>query len=252
MESRRFPSDGIEIAFVDEGEGEPIVLIHGFASNLRVNWASTGWIDTLTGAGRRVIAMDVRGHGESEKLYDPELYRVEFMARDAANLMKHLRLGRADVMGYSMGARITAFLALREPEMVRSAILGGLGMALVDGMSGGDAIVAALEAPSLADVVGEPGRAYRKFAEQTRGDLRALAACMTVARETVPAATLATLRVPVLVAVGEKDAVSGSGEGLARLVPGAEAFVIPNRDHLLATGAAPFKERVLRFLANRP
>ncbi|KAB2874770.1 MAG: alpha/beta hydrolase [Bauldia sp.] len=252
MESRRFISGDVEIAFVDEGGGEPILLIHGFASNLRVNWASTGWIDTLTDAGRRVIAMDVRGHGESEKLYDPELYRVEAMARDAANLIDHLGLGRADVMGYSMGARITAFLAVRDPAKVRSAILGGLGMALVEGMAGGDAIVAALEAPSLDVVVGEPGRAYRKFAEQTRADLRALAACMTVARETMPAATLATIRVPVLVAVGEKDAVAGSGEALARLIPGAEAFTIPNRDHMLATGAAPFKKRALEFLEQRP
>jgi len=252
MESQSFVSDGVGIAYVDEGAGEPILLIHGFASNLRVNWASTGWIDTLTAAGRRVIAMDVRGHGESEKVYDPELYRVEFMARDAANLIDHLGLGRADVMGYSMGGRIAAFLAVRAPEKVRSAIIGGLGMALVEGMAGGDAIVAALEAPSLADVTGEPGRAYRKFAEQTRSDLPALAACMTVARETMPAATLQTIRLPVLVAVGDKDAVSGSGEGLARLIPGAEFLPIPNRDHMLATGAAPYKAGVLDFLRRRP
>ena len=252
METQSFFSDGIEIAYVDTGGGEPILLIHGFASNLRVNWGSTGWIDTLIDAGRRVIAMDVRGHGESEKLYDPEQYRVEFMARDAANLIRYLGLRRADVMGYSMGARITAFLAARSPETVRAAILGGLGMALVDGVTGGDAIVAALEAPSLAAVQGEPGRAYRKFAEQTRSDLRALAACMTVARETMPAATLATLGMPVLVAVGEKDAVSGSGPELAALIPGAESLVIPNRDHMLATGAALYKEGVLTFLKHRP
>jgi pimeloyl-ACP methyl ester carboxylesterase len=245
-------SDGVDIAFLDEGEGEPILLIHGFASSVAVNWGATGWIDTLKRAGRRVIAMDVRGHGRSEKLHDPEAYRVELMARDARNLLAHLAIPRADVMGYSMGGRITAFLALAEPENVRSAILGGIGMALVEGMPGGDDIVLALRAPSLEAVAGEPGRAYRKFAEQTGSDLDALAACMQRSRETIPSEKLATIRVPVLIAVGEKDSVAGSAEGLARLIPGAELFIVPRRDHMLATGSAPFKEAVLDFLKRRP
>lgn len=252
MDSRHFPSDGVDIAFIDEGDGEPILLIHGFASNIAVNWRSTGWIDTLRKAGRRVVALDVRGHGRSGKPYDPEAYRVGRMAADAANLLDHLGIARADVMGYSMGARITAKLALTRPEKVRSTILGGLGMALVEGMGGGDAIVAALEAPSLAEVTDETGRAYRKFAEQTRSDLRALAACMRMARETFTPAELAGLSMPVLIAVGEKDAVAGSPTELARLIPGAEAFVIAGRDHMLSTGAPAYKDRVVAFLGERP
>lgn len=252
MEFQHFSSDGVDIAFLDEGDGEPILLIHGFASNIVINWGSTSWIDTLIGAGRRVIALDVRGHGRSAKLYDPAQYAVELMARDAANLLAHLGIARADVMGYSMGARVTAVLALRSPRMVRSAILGGMGAALVEGIGGEDAIVAALEASSLDDVVGEPGRAYRKFAEQTGSDLKALAACMKVSRETIAAESLATLDMPVLIAVGEKDTVAGSAEGLSRLIPRAQAFVIPGRDHMLATGANPFKRRVVAFLDERP
>lgn len=252
MHRQHFDSAGVDIAYIDEGAGEPILLIHGFASNIAVNWASTGWIDRLRDAGRRVIALDVRGHGASEKLYDPAAYRAPLMAEDAANLLDHLAIPQADVMGYSMGARITAFLALAEPAKVRCAILGGLGLGLVDGLDGADAIVRALEAPSLDVVEGEPGRAYRKFAEQTRSDLKALAACMRSSRETLSPAQLAGMKVPLLVCVGEKDAVAGSAEGLARLIPGAEAFVIPNRDHMLATGAPAYKNRVLEFLDRRP
>ena len=91
--------------FLDEGEGEPIVLIHGFASNKEVNWVYPGWVTTLRRAGRRVIALDNRGHGESTKLYDPAAYHSAIMAEDVRALLDHLGLGRADVMGYSMGAR---------------------------------------------------------------------------------------------------------------------------------------------------
>src|SRR5580692_2244314 len=119
----RFSHDDVEIAFLDEGEGPPIVLVHGFASNKEVNWVYTSWVTTLTGAGRRVIALDNRGHGASTKLYDPSAYHSATMAADVCALLDHLRLTQADVLGYSLGARITAFLALAHPERVRSGVL---------------------------------------------------------------------------------------------------------------------------------
>jgi pimeloyl-ACP methyl ester carboxylesterase len=252
MATQHFTSEGAEIAFLDQGEGEPILLIHGFASNSVVNWGATGWIDTLKRAGRRVIAMDVRGHGKSQKFYNPEAFHLEIMARDAANLIDHLGLARADVMGYSMGGRVAAFLAVGDPEKVRSLIIGGLGMALVDGMEGEDEIVAALEAPSLEAVTGTAGRAYRKFAEQTGSDVRALAACMRVARENLAPEQLATIDVPVLIAVGEKDAIAGSPEELGTFIPNSEVLVIPRRDHMLATADQSFIAATLAFLERVP
>src|ERR1700728_1986307 len=147
-----FSHDGVEIAFLDEGEGEPIVLVHGFASNKEVNWVAPGWVSTLKRGGRRVIALDNRGHGASTKLYDPAAYHSTIMADDVRALLDHLGLPRADVMGYSMGARIAAFLALARPERVRSVVLGGLGIRLVEGMGGVDAIARGLEAPTLAEL----------------------------------------------------------------------------------------------------
>src|SRR5689334_15017141 len=129
-----FTSGAVEIAYLDEGEGEPIVLVHGFASTKETNWVQPGWITTLGGAGRRVIALDNRGHGASSKLYDPAAYQSATMAEDVRALLDHLTIERADVMGYSMGARITAFLAVNHPARVRSAIFGGLGIRLVGGV----------------------------------------------------------------------------------------------------------------------
>jgi pimeloyl-ACP methyl ester carboxylesterase len=252
---RRMPNfthGDVEIAFLDEGEGEPIVLVHGFASNKEVNWVYPGWVATLTGAGRRVIALDNRGHGASSKLYDPALYDTALMADDVRALIDHLGLERADVMGYSMGARIAAFLTLAHGERVRSLIMGGLGIRLVDGVGLPRSVAEALEAPSIDDVTDPQGRMFRIFADQTKSDRKALAACIRGTRQTLASSDVARIAVPALVAVGTKDQVAGSAQALAALIPGARAIDIPGRDHMLAVGDRAFKAAVLEFLAQRP
>lgn len=247
-----FSSDGVDIAFIDEGEGDPVLLIHGFASNVRTNWVDTGWVKTLTGAGYRVIALDNRGHGESEKLYDEAVYGSHLMAGDARRLLDHLGLERADVMGYSMGARITAFLSIGAPERVRSAVFAGLGINMVRGVGGAGPIARALEADSIDDVANATARTFRAFAESTHSDLKALAACIRSARVKLTPEHLGQIRSPVLVAVGDADVIGGSAEDLAAIIPGAQAFVIAGRDHMKAVGDRSYKERVLQFLAGRP
>src|SRR3974390_959110 len=208
-----FKHGEVEIAFLDEGEGEPIVLVHGFASTKEVNWVSPGWVTTLTGAGRRVIALDNHGHGQSSKLYDPAGYHSAVMAEDVRALLDHLHLDRADLMGYSMGARICAFLTVRHPQRVRSLILGGLGRRLVEGVGLPQTIADALEAPSLDQVRDPSGRMFRAFAEQNKSDLKALAACIRGSRQTLSRGTVALLSMPVMVAVGTKDTVAGAAQG---------------------------------------
>jgi pimeloyl-ACP methyl ester carboxylesterase len=243
-----FLNGSVEIAFLDEGQGEPIVLVHGFGSSKEVNWTAPGWIATLNGAGRRVIALDNRGHGASSKLYEPAEYHTAKMASDVLALLDHLGLPRADVMGYSMGARITAFLALEHPDRVRSIVLGGLGMHLIEGVGLPESIAMALEAPSLADVSDPQGRMFRAFADQTKSDRRALAACIRGSRQVLTREQAAAIATPALIAVGTKDPIAGSPESLAAIMPHARALPIPNRDHMLAVGDKVFKAGVLGFL----
>jgi pimeloyl-ACP methyl ester carboxylesterase len=245
-------SDGVDIHFLDEGEGRPVLLIHGFASNAVVNWVDTGWVRHLNRSGFRAIAMDNRGHGLSTKLYTPQDYGTPRMAEDARRVLDHLGIGRADVMGYSMGARVTAFLAIQHPQYVRSAIFGGLGVNMVRPMAGTGPIAAALEAPSIDDVTNPTARTFRAFADSTKSDLKALAACIRGARDPLSADDLKRLQCPVLVAVGSLDVIGGSAPDLAALIPGAQSVVMEGRDHMKAVGDRTYKDAVTEFLNARP
>ncbi|HEY1544046.1 MAG TPA: alpha/beta hydrolase [Xanthobacteraceae bacterium] len=241
-------SDDADIAYLDAGDGPPIVLVHGFASTKETNWVVPGWIATLTRAGRRAVALDNRGHGASTKLYDPARYHTSLMAEDVRALMDHLGLERADLMGYSMGARTVAFAALAHPARVRSLIIGGLGERLVGGVGLPETIADALEAPSITQVTDPQGYAFRAFAQQTKSDLKALAACIRGSRQTLTREETGRIVTPTLVAVGTKDSIAGSPQKLAELMPNAAALGIPDRDHMLAVGDKVFKAGVLAFL----
>lgn len=249
---KHFSHDGFDLAFIDRGAGDPVLLIHGFASTHQVNWVAPGWVKTLTDAGYRAIAIDSRGHGASTKSYEPSDYAPAKMAGDAAALLRHLGIERAHVMGYSMGARISAFLALEEPAMVATLVFGGLGGGMVDGVGDWDPIAAALLAEDAASVSHPRGRAFRAFADQTRSDRRALAACISTSRQELTEADLHRIFQPTLVAVGTRDDIGGSPETLAAMMPNAEPFAIEGRDHMLAVGDRSFKARVLDFLARHP
>jgi len=244
-----FSHDGMRLAYFDEGDpaGEPVLLIHGFASSASVNWVYPGWLKTLGEAGYRVIAIDNRGHGQSDKPHDPEKYYTALMAGDAAALLTHLGIAEAHVMGYSMGARISAFMALAHPDRVRSLVFGGLGIGMCDGVGDWDPIAAALRAPSLDEVTHERGRMFRMFADQTKSDRFALAYCIQATRELIGRENIGRIEAPCLVAVGTKDDIAGSPQELAAIMQDARALDIPNRDHMLAVGDRVFKAAVLDF-----
>ncbi len=252
-----FQSNGVEIAYVDfepltEDRGEPIVLVHGFASTHAVNWLFTQWVKTLTEDGRRVIALDIRGHGQSAKLYDPALYSLDLMAADVAHLLDHLSIPRADVMGYSLGGRISVALALTAPERVRSMILGGVGENLIEDSGLPRGLAEAMEAERIEDIDDSTLKIFRGFAESTRSDLAALAACARGPRKAIAPEMLAHIAAPTLICVGTRDDVAGDPHPLAEFFPNVRIVDIPGRDHNRAVGDRIYKQAALEFLDTRP
>jgi pimeloyl-ACP methyl ester carboxylesterase len=247
-----FASNGVDIAYELYGQGDPVLLIHGFASNGFVNWRSTSWVDLLEKAGRMVVTVDNRGHGQSGKPLTSEAYDAVTMAEDSRALLDHLAIPQADVIGYSMGARLAVILAIEHPERVRSLVLAGLAANMMHGLPGDEEIADALLAPQLSAVEGGVGRAFRMFAEQTRSDLAALAACIRASRQKIAPEQLARISCPVLVVAGSNDEIAGALAPLVEAIPGAEGLSLKGRDHMKAVGDREFKLAVLDFLDRRP
>lgn len=242
-----FDSDGVRIHYEANGpeRGRPIVLVHGFASDYRLNWVGTRWQETLTNAGFRVIGVDCRGHGHSDKPHDEAAYRVGVMATDVIRLLDVLGIERAAYLGYSMGARIGLEVILDHPERVTRAVLGGIGAA---------GAVDRSQQIAHAFRIGEPtddpiAQTFYEFASaRPTNDLQALAACIVGLRPGADPSRLAKIRTPILVVVGDRDDIARRAPELIEMIPSARLVTIANRDHMSAVPARDFKQAALEFL----
>ena len=245
----KFTTDGVRLAYQVEGQGSPVLLIHGFASTHRVNWVDTGWVKALVAAGYRVIMYDGRGHGQSDKPHDEDAYSLSLMAEDAVALLDHLGEPGADVVGYSMGAMVALVLAMNYPERVDHVVAAGVGENLLLTTREADTVADALLANSIQSVDTRMGRMFRAFADQNRQDRKALAACWRAVRQPFPVDGLKAINRPVLVVAGGDDDQAGAPEPLAERIPGAVSSIVPGRDHMKAVGDKGTKDAVLGFLA---
>ncbi|MHB8681002.1 MAG: alpha/beta fold hydrolase [Acidimicrobiales bacterium] len=243
--------DGVGLVYDIEGEGPPVLLLHGFASDARTNWIRPGVAGALVDAGFTVVTYDARGHGRSDKPHDPAAYSGGAMGRDASGLIGHLGFESVDLVGYSLGAQVTAAL-LPEERRARRAVLGGIGSRLLLRVPGEArypalAIAAALEADDPETIADATGRAFRAFADATKADRAALAALQR-GRDVGGLARLGDIGVPVLFVAGDRDTLIGDPAAAVAAVPGARLEVVPG-DHLSAVVSPAFATAVVRFLA---
>jgi pimeloyl-ACP methyl ester carboxylesterase len=230
-----------------------VVLVHGFGSSRVQNWRSTGWYGSLNEAGYSVLAIDCRGHGESDKPHDPLLYHHDRMAEDVINVMDCAGIASAPYIGYSMGGliglRFTALFADRLPRLV----LGGVGEHYLTGPRVSDPEQRSMIADAILtedrDSITNPrARMFREFADQPGKDRLALAACMRAMSPPLPRATLQRFGLPILVVVGDQDTVAGASGPLAAIFPHGSAAIVPGRDHMSAVGARPTRQAAIDFL----
>jgi pimeloyl-ACP methyl ester carboxylesterase len=242
-----FDSNGVRLHYELHGteRGTPLVVVHGFASDYRLNWVGTRWQETLTTAGFRVIGLDCRGHGHSDKPHDRAAYSVEIMAGDVVRLLDHLDIPSAPYLGYSMGARIGLQVILDAPVRVQRAVLGGLGTA--GAIEGAEAIAHAFRTGEPTDDA--TAQTFYRFASaRPANDLKALAACIVGLQPEPSPARLSAIKTPILIVVGERDELARSAPELIELIPTAHLVTIPGRDHMGAVPAREFKRAAVDFL----
>jgi pimeloyl-ACP methyl ester carboxylesterase len=249
-------SDGLRIHYACFGAGRPIVLVHGWGSDLEHNWVQTGWVDALRDV-RRVVALDVRGHGRSEKPHVQAAYGYRAMSRDVIVVMDALGIERADLLGYSMGSFMAACLLADAPDRFSAMVLGGIGDETPESAAACHAIAAALRGPADALPPDPFGRAVRAFVlgNPRNDDLEALAlSALAMWPEGYPlqlaGARLREVDVPVLVVNGADDRPYVASDGrLVAAIPGARLVRIPGCDHLSAVADPRFKAATRAFLA---
>ena len=242
--------DGVEIAYDDLGprEGRAALLLHGFASNRGEAWKRTGWYPAFQRREQRLVAMDLRGHGESGKPHDPAAYDPEKLVGDVIGLMDHLGLEQVDLFGYSMGARLALAVAKAAPERIAHLILGGVGDRALQPSSGGDLMAQAMETDDPDAITVPILRSFRQFADEQGEDRLALAAMVRRKSAPLTADDLSALRMPVLVAAGSGDMLAGDPQALAARINGAHAVTLPGCDHFNAIPHALLKAAVFDFL----
>jgi pimeloyl-ACP methyl ester carboxylesterase len=246
--------NGVTLAYDDiqpAGAERTVLLLHGYASNRNEGWRRTGWYGAFERRRSRVVGLDQRGHGESQKFHDPSAYARAELAADALALLDHLGVGRCDVFGYSMGTRTAMQLALDAPGRVSNLILGGVGGRLFEPpqrSETGETLVDAMLAEDPSTIREPFLKSFRQFADEQGEDRQALAAFAQAQNPPLDRDGLAALPMPVFVVAGQGDRGAGDPEGLARHFANGKSQTIPGCDHFSAIPHALTKAAVFDFL----
>lgn len=253
----RLPVNGRSIAYSDQGRGDAIVLVHGFAASSRENWDKAGWLQMLARANRRVVAVDLLGHGESDRPHDERAYALDHFAADVLAVTEHLQLKKPDLMGFSLGARVVLRVLEQRPERFLLGVLCGVGDALLTPRSEREtiALAEALSARTAEEAPAGLARQFRQFAEAQQQDLKALAACARSLNQSSAEWTrerLAVIGNEILVVAGSSDELAGSAPALAACFPNAKGKQIPGCGHMDCLTQPMLKAAVMDFLAGVP
>jgi pimeloyl-ACP methyl ester carboxylesterase len=248
-----FDSGSVRLHYLDCGMGPAVVLIHSMASTLQHSWVDTGWVEELR-SNYRVVAMDCRGHGMSAKSDDPDFYTADKMADDVVRLIDQLQIGRTLVAGYSMGACVALNMAVRYGDRVRAMVIGGVSSRAYKEPPREDLerMVEVLRADDATLFTDKAALFMRSFCLKNGNDPKALAAFSLHRRPDVEQHQLASIRGPVLIAAGTRDAVVQGVDELAASIPDARVITLEGRTHIDALSDPRFKGAAAEFFAASP
>jgi pimeloyl-ACP methyl ester carboxylesterase len=261
-QDKYFDSDGVKIHYIVEGQGEPVVLVHGFTASIQVQWGLPGILSKLA-TNYQVIALDNRGHGGSDKPHDPKQYGGK-MVGDVVRLLDHLKIAKAHVVGYSMGGFMTSYMVANHPDRLLTATLGGAGWSqagdarmdflteLGDSLEAGKGIgplIVRLTPPNRPKPTDEQIAAINQMLMLTN-DQKALAACIRGMQGLAVTETqLRANKVPTLCLIGDQDPLKAGVDDMEKVMSNLKVDVIKGTDHATAFRSPLFVEDLQAFLA---
>ena len=238
--------DGVRLAWREMGAGPPVVLLHGFMSDAVTNWIRYGQAGAIAAMGRRVVMLDLRGHGDSDKPHDPSAYPRDALTKDGHAFVAHLGLSAYDIGGYSLGAR-TVSRMLATGATPGKVIFGGMGLeGLIDtGRRAGHfrTILTNIGGHER----GSPAWMVEAFLKTTGGDPKALLGIIETFADT-PLETIRTFAMPVQVLCGVEDQDNGSASALAAALPHAVLAEVPG-GHMSSVTKPELGAAMAAFLA---
>ena len=246
-EPRFFESfDGVRLAWREIGEGRPVVLLHGFMSDAYTNWIRYGQADAIASTGQRVVMLDFRAHGDSDKPHDPSAYPRDALTRDAEAFVAHLGLADYDLGGYSLGSR-TVSRMLAAGARPGKVIFGGMGL---EGLTD-----TGRRAGHFRDILtnigrherGSPAWMVEAFLKTTHGDPQALLGIIETFADT-PLDTIRSFAMPAQVLCGVDDQDNGSAAALAEALPDAVLAEVPG-GHMSSVTKPAMGAAMAAFLA---
>lgn len=261
LQDQFFDSNGVRIRYVEQGTGEPVVLVHGLTSSVEANWVAPKVFEELA-KNYRVIALDCRGHGKSEKPHDAKQYGQE-MAFDVVRLLDHLKIRKAHIVGYSMGSMITIKLLTMKPERFLTATLGGHRGILAPTemeIKFFEQLSADLEKGSLRSVILE--LTPKDQPQPTEEAMKRSAAMLLTGKDTAALAVLtrsmpdlavteaqvAAINVPTTAIIGTNDPLLEGVNKLKKVMPKLKVVPIEKATHMNAPGRPEFIEALQEFL----
>jgi pimeloyl-ACP methyl ester carboxylesterase len=264
VEGKYFDSNGVQIHYTDEGSGEPVILVHGFAANADANWRSPG-VTGLLAKHHRVIVLDNRGHGLSGKPHDPAKYGIE-MVEDIPRLMDHLKIPKAHIVGYSMGAFMTLKLLTLHPERFVTATIGGAGHQppKEEDRAFFDDLAKSLESgqgyrPLFVRLtpIGKPVnegriRSFNRMLSWVNDPLAIAAVARSFQQFVSDEDKIKSNTVPVLQVCGTTDPLRVGVENLSNLLPNEEVVWIEGGDHISTVRRSELAEAIDRFIDKHP